>query len=130
MKSHTLYIKNNSDREILNWLNQYFKVLQESSDRAVLAPDFRQYRDLNHTLIDLYLSHQEDQHSTVKIQAEFSPWKDDIECAKSAYETLRCEVICSGGFPEPFFMWYVINERGQGLIDPAYIEDKSNEFGG
>ena len=89
-----IYLLSCSNDKIIEWLQSRFKIIEQKSVNASLLSLKVAY---NACEFEVQILEQAagKRFTSVWFNSDQTPWQDDVECAKSAYQALNCEVRCN-----------------------------------
>lgn len=112
-----IYVLSCPTENIINWLNQDFEVsgIATNDTGAKLTITY------NTAIIPVTILEKAagKRFTSVWFDSAHTPWDNDAECAKQAYEALACEIRCNiQGWKEDSKddpdLWWRINSHGEG----------------
>ncbi|MCG8609732.1 MAG: hypothetical protein MI864_04270 [Pseudomonadales bacterium] len=110
-----IYIKNTSLNAIQNWLGSIFHSIETLKSGKQSLELSCNYQDTKFPVTILEAAAGK-KYTSVWFKSNATPWQDDLECARAAYQALESEVRCSnGGWQEGDDVettWWCVNENG------------------
>ena len=89
-----IYLLSCSNDKIIEWLQSRFKIIEQKSVNASLLSLKVAYNACEFEVQVLEQAAGK-RFTSVWFNSDQTPWQDDVECAKSAYQSLNCEVRCN-----------------------------------
>lgn len=122
MQDLEIYVRDLEPGQLNRWLCQHLDGLQ-LDDTVTDGDAFKgagYVRD-NRVRVSVYPRANGKRYTCVVLEGAELPWKDDLDCARSAWRTLDNEVRCSpGGWKEGDSVeedkWWRIDPRGEMLV--------------
>ena len=116
-----IYLLSCPTDRIIKWLEQEFAMLDMRSVSDI-ATKLEREHDGERIPVTILEQAAGKRFTSVWFDSEHTPWESDRECAKRAFEVLRCEIRCNyQGWQEDAEddpdLWWRINANGEG----AYI---------
>lgn len=110
-----VYAKNLSLETIIDWLNDTFdSVVTVNSDKLVHDMDVtRQGKRIPVIIVESVVG---EAWASIWVKSIGTPWRDDLQCARSLHSYGQCKVRCnSGPWQEGADMdeWWQLDEHGQ-----------------
>ncbi|WCN08464.1 hypothetical protein [Marinomonas mediterranea] len=113
-----IYVLSCPTETIVEWLSQSFKVQSTTSesDTSLTLKLLHNNHIIPVTILEKAAGKR---FTSIWFDSPNTPWKNDMECAKSAFEVLQSEVRCNfqgwqeAGEEDPD-QWWRINANGEG----------------
>jgi hypothetical protein len=113
-----IYVLSVPTHKILSWLANHFTILSKPVDGIVPIQLVIEYQN-KPIEISICEGAGGKKFTSIWFDSADTPWKNDIECARSIYNELRCEVRCNAsGWQEDSDsdpdQWWRINDYEEG----------------
>jgi hypothetical protein len=115
-----IYIKQGNIDEIRQWLSHSFENITHRTPTNNAQKQYHYHATYHQQSIPILIVPQViDHYTSVWINSPQTPWKNDIECARDAYQALQKEIRCTAGSweqSEDPDLWWSITQKQETTV--------------